>query len=314
MRIALPEYCLVVLIGASGAGKSTFAAKHFAPTEVISSDACRAWVSDDANDQTVTADAFDVLSYIVRKRLAGRRLTVVDATNVRPEDRAGFVRLAREYHAHCVALVLDLPQAVCEARNTERTDRQFGGHVVRGHIRTLRRSIKRLRREGFRSQFHFQSVAEVDAVRIERQPLWTDKRDEHGPFDIIGDVHGCFDELQALLARLGYRVTQTEGPDGNAFAVSHPEGRRLVFLGDLVDRGPKVADCLRLAMDAVAGGAICVPGNHENKLLRKPRAQRAAHPRVGGIRRPAGGRTPGVQRARRQIHRRLGEPLRFGRR
>ncbi len=273
MRVALPEYCLVVLIGASGAGKSTFAAKHFAPTEVISSDACRAWVSDDANDQTVTADAFDVLSYIVRKRLAGRRLTVVDATNVRPEDRAGFVRLAREYHAHCVALVLDLPQAVCEARNTERTDRQFGGHVVRGHIRTLRRSIKRLRREGFRSQFHFQSVAEVDAARIERQPLWTDKRDEHGPFDIIGDVHGCFDELQALLDRLGYRVTQTEGPDGNAFAVSHPEGRRLVFLGDLVDRGPKVADCLRLAMDAVAGGAICVPGNHENKLLRKLRGR-----------------------------------------
>ena len=276
MRVEIPEYCLVVLIGASGAGKSTFAAKHFAATEVISSDACRAWVSDDPNDQTVTAEAFDLLGYIVRKRLAGRRLTVVDATNVRPEDRAGFVRLAREYHAHCVAVVLDLPQAVCEVRNAERADRQFGGHVVRGHIRTLRRSIKRLRREGFRFQFHFQSVAEVDAARIERQPLWTDKRDEHGPFDIIGDVHGCFDELTALLDRLGYcvtRVTQPQGPDGNAFAVSHPESRRLVFLGDLVDRGPKVADCLRLAMDAVAGGAICVPGNHENKLLRKLRGR-----------------------------------------
>ena len=273
MRIAIPDYCLVVLIGASGAGKSTFAAKHFAPTEVIASDDCRAWVSDDANDQTVTADAFDVLHYIVRKRLAGRRLTVVDATNVRPEDRASFVRLAREYHAHAVALVLDLPQAVCEARNAERADRQFDGHVVRGHVRTLRRSIKRLRREGFRYQFHCRSEAEVDAARIERQPLWTDKHAEHGPFDIIGDVHGCFDELTALLARLGYSVDRTQGQDGERFSVSHPEGRRLVFLGDLVDRGPKVADCLRLAMDAVADGALCVPGNHENKLLRQLRGR-----------------------------------------
>ena len=273
MRIAIPDYCLVVLIGASGAGKSTFAAKHFAPTEVISSDTCRAWVSDDANDQTVTADAFDVLHYIVRKRLAGRRLTVVDATNVRPEDRAMFVRLAREYHAHTVALVLDLPQAVCEARNAERPDRQFGSHVVRGHVRNLRRSIRRLRREGFRYQFHFKSEADVDAANIERQPLWSDKRQEHGPFDIIGDIHGCFDELTVLLDQLGYEMARTQAPEGDRFAISHPEGRRLVFLGDLVDRGPNVPDCLRLAMDAVDGGALCVPGNHENKLLRKLRGR-----------------------------------------
>ena len=274
MRITLPEYCLVVLIGASGAGKSTFAAKHFAATEVLSSDACRAWVSDDANDQTATPDAFDVLHYIAGKRLAARRLTVVDATNVRPEDRRHFVRLAREYHAFAVAIVLDLPQEVCQKRNEQRSDRPFDSHVVRGHVRTLRRSIRALRREGFRYQFHLEAEREVNAATIERQRLWTDKRDDHGPFDIIGDVHGCFDELDALLGRLGYQVARSPGADGERFQVSHPDGRRLIFLGDLVDRGPNVPDCLRLAMDATADGtALCVLGNHENKLLRKLRGR-----------------------------------------
>ena len=275
MHITLPEYCLVVLIGASGAGKSTFAAKHFAATEVLSSDACRAWVSDDANDQTVTADAFDVLHYIASKRLAARRLTVVDATNVRPEDRRHFVRLAREKHAFAIAIVLDLPTEVCEQRNAQRPDRSFGGHVVRGHVRALRRSIRHLRREGFRYQFQLKTEEDVNAASIERTRLWTDKRDEQGPFDIIGDVHGCFDELEELLGRLGYQVQRSPGTDGDHFQVSHPQGRRLVLLGDLVDRGPNVPDCLRLAMDATAeGAALCVPGNHENKLLRKLRGRR----------------------------------------
>ena len=271
MRIAIPEYCLLVLVGASGSGKSTFARKHFAPTEVISSDACRAMVSDDATDQSVTRDAFEVLEFIARKRLAARRLTVVDATSVRPEDRARLVRLAREYHAFAVAIVFDLPERVCQDRNAQRPDRDFGPRVVRNHVRLLRRSLKRLGREGFRYRFQFRSEEEVDAAVVERQPLWTDRRDDLGPFDIIGDVHGCFDELEALLDRLGYRIE----PRDEGFAVSHHQARRLVFLGDLVDRGPKVVDCLRLVMDSVAGGvALCVPGNHETKLLRHLRGRR----------------------------------------
>ncbi|MCY4058516.1 MAG: AAA family ATPase, partial [Gammaproteobacteria bacterium] len=149
MRIEIPEYCLVVLVGASGSGKSTFAGKHFAPTEVISSDTCRALVSDDANDQSATRDAFELLEFIARKRLAARRLTVVDATNVRPEDRAKLVRLAREFHAFAVAIVFDLPERVCQERNAQRPDRDFGPRVVHNHVRLLRRSLKRLGREGF---------------------------------------------------------------------------------------------------------------------------------------------------------------------
>ena len=104
MRVTIPEFCLVVLMGASGSGKSTFARTHFAPTEVLSSDACRALVRDDETAQEATADAFEVLHFIARKRLAARRLTVVDATNVRPEDRRQLVAIAREYHAMPVAL------------------------------------------------------------------------------------------------------------------------------------------------------------------------------------------------------------------
>ena len=270
MRIEIPEYCLVLLIGASGSGKSTFARRHFASTEVISSDACRGLVSDDPNSQAATKDAFELVEFIARKRLAGRRLTVIDATNVRPEDRANFVRLAREYHALAVAIVLDLPERVCQERNAARPDRDFGAHVVRNHARLLRRSVKRLGREGFRYRFRLQSEDEIDDVEIVRQKLWTDRCDDAGPFDIIGDVHGCFDELRALLDQLGYVVER----DGEAFDLSHPEGRRLIFLGDLIDRGPGVADCLRLAMDAVETGvALCVPGNHEVKLLRKLRGR-----------------------------------------
>ena len=270
MQLEIPDYCLVLLVGVSGAGKSTFARRHFADTEVISADACRGMVSNDPTSQAATNDAFDLVRFIARKRLAARLLTVIDATNVRPEDRRDFTRLAREYHALAVAIVLDLPERVCQDRNAMRTDRNLGSHVVRGQARALRRSIRGLGREGFRYRFRLQSQEEINAVAIVRRRLWTDRRNDAGPFDIVGDVHGCFDELLALLERLGYRVQRAEG----RFAIAHPEGRRPIFLGDLIDRGPRNVDCLRLVMDAVDGGhTLCVPGNHEVKLLRKLRGR-----------------------------------------
>lgn len=271
MQLEIPDYCLVLLVGASGAGKSTFARRHFADTEVISTDVCRGMVSDDPTSQAATRDAFDLVRYIAGKRLAARRLTVIDATNVRPEDRRDFTRLAREYHALAVAIVLDLSERVCRERNATRPDRNFGPHVVRNQVRALQRSIKSLRREGIRYRFRLQSEEEIDAAGIVRRRLWTDRRDDAGPFDIVGDLHGCFDELLLLLERLGYQVQRFEG----RFKVAHPEGRRLIFLGDLIDRGVRNVDCLRLVMDAVDGGsALCVPGNHEVKLLRKLRGRK----------------------------------------
>lgn len=266
--LRIPDFALVVLVGATGSGKSTFARKHFLPTETISSDFCRGLVADDENDQSASKDAFDVLHFIAAKRLAKMKLTVIDATNVQAESRKPLIALAREYHALPVAIVLDVPDRVSIERNRQRPDRDFGSHVIRRQRSELKRSLRNLQREGFRRVFVLNSEDEINNVVIEREPLWTDKRREHGPFDIIGDVHGCYDELLLLLDKLGYRISATE-ENGQDVHVEAPAGRKLIFLGDLVDRGPKIVETLKLVMALVeAGVALCIPGNHDVKLMR----------------------------------------------
>lgn len=270
--ISIPEFCLVLLIGPSGSGKSTFARKYFKETEIVSSDTCRAIVSDDETDQSATKDAFELVEYIAAKRLAARRLTVIDATNVKPEDRRRFINLARQYHALPVGMVFFVDEKICHERNQQRENRNFGPHVVRNHIRALKRGFKGLqKREGVRLLHVFDSPEEMDALEeIERTPLWPDKRSEHGPFDIIGDIHGCAGELESLLDKLGYDVETSGEPGLRSYTVTPPEGRRAIFVGDLVDRGPRSPDVLRLVKSMVeTGTAFCVIGNHENKLLRK---------------------------------------------
>jgi protein phosphatase len=268
--IRIPELALVALVGASGSGKSTFARAHFKPTEVISSDYCRALVSDDENDQAATKEAFDVLYYIAGKRLAAGKLTVVDATNVRPEDRKRLVALAREHHVLASAIVFDLPERLLHERNALRPDRDFGPHVVRSQTQSLHRSMRALEKEGFKVAAVLRSVEAVAGAVITREKAWNDRRDQHGPFDIIGDVHGCLDECVQLLRTLGYTVAGTrEAPE-----VTAPERRRAIFVGDLVDRGPDSPGVLRLAMAMVANGtAFCVPGNHDVKLMKKLRGR-----------------------------------------
>ncbi len=276
MKIAIPELCLVVLIGPTGSGKSTFAARHFKPTEVVSSDACRAMVADDDTDQSATPDAFALLNFIAATRLRAGRLTVIDATSVQPRARKPLVGLARENDCLSVAIVLNMPEALCLARNKDRPERAFGPHVVRNQASQLKRSLRRLKREGFRYVFVLDSPEEVEEAFVERMPMWVNLRNEHGPFDIIGDVHGCFDELAILLKRLGYRLeTRADDIGGAGFSVTHPQGRKAVFVGDLVDRGPTVAKVLDLVMSMTADGtAFCVAGNHEAKLVRKLRGRK----------------------------------------
>jgi protein phosphatase len=269
--LPIPDLALVILIAPSGSGKSTFARRHFHPTEIVSSDRCRALVSDDENDQSATRAAFEVLHTIVDKRLELGRLTVVDATNVRLEARQPLVALARKHFCTPVAIVFDLPKAIAHERNQVRSDRTLLPETIRRQHHEMRGSLHGLQREGFREVFVLTSPHDVDAAAIERHPLPTNRVDDHGPFDIVGDVHGCFDELEALLGRLGYSVTlEPDGATGPRYVARHPGGRRVIFLGDLVDRGPGITKVLRLAMDMVGdGAALCLPGNHDMKLLRK---------------------------------------------
>jgi protein phosphatase len=266
MEIRIPELALVVLVGTSGSGKSTFARKHFLRTEIISSDYCRGLVADDENDQAATNDAFEVLQFIAGKRLAAGRLTVIDATNTQPEARRPLIELARRFHCLPVALVLDIPERICHDRNQSRPDRDFGEHVIRNQRLQLRRSLGNLQREGFRHVHVMRSVEEVEGAAIKREPLWNNKKSDHGPFDIIGDIHGCYDEAIALLQKLGYEFSECQ----TGATAAHPAGRKAVFVGDLVDRGPDTPSVLKLVMNMVrSGSAHCVAGNHDVKLARK---------------------------------------------
>ena len=217
MKLTIPELCLVALVGPSGCGKSSFARRHFGPHETLSSDFCRGLVSNDENSQEATPDAFDVLQYVTAKRLAWGLLTVIDATNVQPESRKPLVALAREHDVLPVAIVLNLPAELCHERNAERADRSFGPHVVRQQCQQLRRHLRGLEREGFRYVYVLNSPDEVERVEIERQPLWNNRKWDKGPFDVVGDVHGCFDELAELLGRLGYVISESQDGDAGGF-------------------------------------------------------------------------------------------------
>ncbi|MBV6762752.1 polynucleotide kinase-phosphatase [Rhodococcus opacus] len=269
--ISVPALSLVVLVGVSGSGKSTFAAHHFAPTQVLSSDFCRGLVADDENDQSATRDAFDVLLYIAGTRLRRGLLTVVDATNVQRESRKALIDLAKSHDVLVDAIVVDVPDDVAIVRNAARPDRGFGSHVIRRQHEDLRRSLPKLGREGFRRVHVLTGVDEIAAATVSTEKAWTDKRELTGPFDIIGDVHGCRSELQTLLRELGWTLELDGG------GASHPEGRIAVFVGDLVDRGPDTPGVLRLVMGMVAAGtALCVSGNHEQKLARALHGRKVA--------------------------------------
>ncbi len=259
--VTVPMRGLILLAGASGSGKSTFARTHFRATEVVSSDVCRGLVADDENDQAATADAFDLLHHLVGIRLRRGLLTVVDATNVQRSSRASLVALAREHDVLVDVIVFDLPDDVAIERNRLRADRSFGAQVVTRQSRELRRSLKGIKKEGFRRVHVLRDTAQVDGASIVRERPWNDRTELAGPFDVIGDVHGCAAELRALLTDLGWNV-RDDGAD-------HPDGRTAVFVGDLVDRGPDTPGVLRLVMGMVAAGnALCVSGNHEAKLVR----------------------------------------------
>jgi len=171
--LTIPDFCLVLLVGASGAGKSTFAARHFRPTEIVSSDTCRALVSDDESDQSASAPAFELVHLIAEKRLATRRLTVIDATNLKARDRQPLLALARRFHAPVVTFAFLLDADTCVARNRERGaqgGRDVGAEVVAMQQNELRRGMPDLRRNGnlttFATGAAVDRIAQITRARV----------------------------------------------------------------------------------------------------------------------------------------------------
>jgi protein phosphatase len=267
MRWRFRNPSLVLLVGTTSSGKSTFARRHFAPTEVVSSDRCRALVADDENDQSATDDAFDVLHLLVERRLRRGLLTVVDATNVRPESRAPLVALARRAHLPVAAVVLDLAPEVAEARLHARTDRDAPAHVIWRQRDQLHRALGGLAAEGVCRVHVLRTPEAVDAAEVVRVPLPPDRRGEAGPFDVVGDVHGCADELEALLARLGYAPG---APDARGRrAVGAPRGAARRVRGR--PRRPRAARARRAAPGDGRRGR-----GHRARRARQPRRQALA--------------------------------------
>ena len=266
MQIKIPEFCITALVGVSGSGKSTFAKKHFKSTEVLSSDYFRGLVSDDEADQSVTKSAFRLIYEVAAERLRHKKLTVIDATNVQKDSRTEILRLAKEYHCFATAIVLYVPETLAVERNSKRPDRPFGAGVVSRQMQNLKKTVKTLKDEGFRYIYVLNSVEEIEEAQINREKLWTNLEHESGPFDIIGDVHGCYEELKALLVKLGYSMNEGAA---NEVTVTPPKGRRAIFVGDLVDRGPASPQVVRLVSQMVKSGqAFCVAGNHDVKLVK----------------------------------------------
>ena len=171
-EISLPENALVVLVGITGAGKSTFADMHFKDTQVLSSDHMRDMVSDSENDMEASSDAFHVLYTIARMRLSRGLLTVIDATNTLDFARSDLLKIAAEYDAPAVALVLNVPYETCLERTFLRTDRPFGEEVVRMHSGEFQDAMKSIDQEGFDRVFVLDGVRAVKnaAIIIEKSP------------------------------------------------------------------------------------------------------------------------------------------------
>lgn len=257
--IVLAPNALVLLLAPSGAGKSTFAAQNFRPTEIVSSDHCRALVSDDESDQKCSGLAFDIFHHIIENRLTLNRLAVADATNINPQSRAVLREMGRRHEAPVYVIAFDVPLKTCIEQNRMRT-RYVPPAAIKSQHERFMEALDAIESEGYERVFTIREgqkaevlVATGDAVAA---PGW----------DIIGDVHGCYEELRQLIESLGYEIGYDKA---FVFRAKHPQGRRLAFVGDLTDRGPYNYSSLYAVRSLVeSGDAVAVMGNHDNKLWR----------------------------------------------
>jgi protein phosphatase len=271
MKIEIPQHALVLTLGPAGCGKSFFTEKHFGQA-VVSSDRCRQMVSDDPTNQEASKRAFDLMHMWIEGRLAMGRLAVADATNLTAQARRGLREIAAKFKAPVIVLRFATDLDTCFRQNAGR-DRFVPEHVIKTHFEQYESAREAILHEGY-AAIHTVNPArsyefEVKGgVQIARAP----------GFDIIGDIHGCADELRTLLTELGYTVGWINGHEGEGSSYIHPEGRKIVFVGDITDRGPENVQALRIVKLAKEGGHLSVMGNHDWKLFR---AMKGNNVRVG---------------------------------
>lgn len=275
MLVGIPENALVLLIGPRGVGKSRFAVRHFDPGQVVSLPQMRKMVCDQPDLLEATNDAAELQALLVEMRLAWGRFTVVDSTNLRFRNRQNLLTLARKFHAPVVAIVFDLSESARAHGERQSGLPSFLPGIPDGltvepleeQLASLREALPRLGQEGFHRVYLFSTPEERDQAEIQIQKLHCNRKDHTGPFDLIGDVHGCCDELESLLTLLGYRRESIS--DGPGFTWRHPAGRTAVFVGDILDRGPRILDTFRLVRSMMlTRTALAVQGNHELKVYR----------------------------------------------
>ena len=281
MRVTIPDWGLILMIGASGAGKTTFVRKHFRATEVLSSDHYRSVVADDDRSRQTSTDAFEVMREIARRRLGRKLHAVIDATNLVPEDRRRFIDLARDCHAPLAAIIADPGERACLEQNGQRADPR-PRHVIQRHCRAVRRSVKSLRRESVRRWYRFASPRSCE------RPPSSGSRSlaTAAPFpgrstSSATCTAATTDCLRSCTEKLGYSVS-TGGrrfqriPRRASDSQSGPSRGKAAALpvGDLVDRGPRSSAHDAAFGDGLRGSTVrrpgCVPGNHDVKLLRWP--------------------------------------------
>jgi protein phosphatase len=255
------RHSLVILFGPSGSGKSTFAHRHFPHTMCVSTDDCRAMISDYAGNQQVSEDAFLLFYTLIEKRMANGHATVADSTALRQVYRDRLYKMARKYQFRIVLVFFDLPFDLCKKQDMKR-ECAVGDKVLEQQFKSLTKARGEIAHEKYDEIMVFQRQEEIAAFSC----YWTQpliERADKGPFDIVGDVHGCAEQLEKLFTRLGYRQDETKG------YYFHPERRRAVFLGDIVDRGGSNLKTLDIVYRMWrSGNAYYVPGNHCNKVFR----------------------------------------------
>ena len=266
-----PESGLIVLVGISGSGKSTWANQQFSQSQILASDHFRATLTDDAENLECSKDVFDLLESLVNLRLKYEKLAVIDATNLKRSARKPWLEIARRHMVPAILVYFDVPPEACIERQKDRA-RTVPEEVIRRQAESLNNIEGNLKDEQWNGILKVSTTAYSKPVNVEVLQEWKSPsvisegssgvRIRHAKVDIIGDVHGCHDELTELLTKMGWR----KGGDENW---SHPDDRFLVFVGDLTDRGPSSLGVLETVYRLIElQRALLILGNHDDKLKR----------------------------------------------